>query len=166
MNRSYMLWPIPLLLLSSVAYSQSRNMSYSCVVEWVVGGWYDSSTKHWEGRSFKPATFRYSKFILGMKFLQTRPVQTFHRMEDLDDYAVFITPAESPLPRDCQGDNDTGIVTMRLNAMRCSAGVLDYSFDLKTNRFLQVHASGYVNGDDDNDNIPFIAGGACTKLGE
>ena len=165
MNRSYLL-SVPLLLLSSAAHPQSKNVSYSCVVEWVGGGWYNSATKRWESHSFKPDSLVYSKFSLRMKFVATRPVQTFNRTEYLDDYNVSITPSDSPLPRDCEGNNDTGIVTVRLNAMRCSASVLDYMFDLNTNRFLQIHAAGYFNGNNDNDNIPYMAGGTCTKAGE
>ena len=159
---------VPLLLLSSTAYSQqSKNASYSCVVEWVGGGWYNSSTKRWEGNAFKPSSLgEYSKFVIRMQFVETRPVLTFKKTEYLDDYNVFITPSGSQFPRDCQGNNDSGIVTMRLSTIRCSAAVSDYIFDQNTNRFLQVSAIGYFTGQDSNDNIPFVAGGTCTKTEE
>jgi hypothetical protein len=167
MNRSHLLL-VPLLLLSSPAYSQqSKNASYSCAVEWMGGGWYNSSTKRWQGNAFKPSSLGgYSTFVLTMKYSGTRPVMTFKKTENLDDYNVFITPSDSPFPRDCQGDNESGIVTMRLGSFRCSAAVSDYIFDQNTNRFLQISAVGYFTGQDSNDNIPFVAGGTCTKTGE
>lgn len=167
MSRSYLLLP-PLLLLSSAAYSQQpKNASYSCAVEWMAGGWYNSSIKRWEGNSFKPDSLgEYAKFVIQMQFVGTRPVLTFKKTEYLDDYNVFITPSGSPFPRDCQGNNDSGIVTMRLGSMRCSAAVYDYIFDQNTNRFLQVSTIGYYTGRDSNDDIPFVAGGTCTKMAE
>jgi hypothetical protein len=135
-------------------------------VEWVGGGLYNSSAKRWEGDALKPDSLIYSKFTLTTKFVQTRPVLTFDRTENLDDYNVFISPLGSglPLPRDCEGNNESGIVTMRLRAFRCSASVLDFIFDLNANRFLQIHAIGYFNGKNDNDSPPYIAGGTCTKI--
>ena len=157
---------VPLLLLSSTAYSQqSKSASYSCAAEWMGGGWYNSSTKRWEGNGFKPTSLGdYSKFVLTMQFVETRPVLTFKKTENLDDYRVSITPSGSPFPRDCDGNNDSGTVTMRLGSIRCSAAAGDYIFDQKTNRFLQVSATGYFTGQDSNDVIPFVAGGTCTKI--
>src|SRR5258708_6541574 len=167
MKRSHLLL-VPLVLLSSPAYpQQSKNGSYSCVVEWVGGGWYNSSTKRWEGNAFKPTSLgEYSQFVIRMQFVVTRPVLTFKKPEYLDDYNVFITPSGSQFPRDCQGNNDSGIVTMLLDTIRCSAAVYDYIFDQNTNRFLQVSAIGYFTGRDSNDDIPFVAGGTCPKGGE
>jgi len=131
------------------------------------GGWYNSSTKRWEGNAFKPVSLgEYSKFILMMQFIETRPVLTFKKTENLDDYKVSITPSGSPFPRDCDGNSDSGVTTMRLGTIRCSAAAGDYIFDQKTNRFLHVSATGYFTGQDNNDTVPFVAGGTCTKIGE
>jgi len=157
---------VPLALLSSSAYSQqSKNASYSCVVEWMGGGWYNSSTQRWEGNSFKPASLgQYSQFLLRLQFIETRPVLTFKTTEQLDDYKVVIAPSGSPFPRDCDGNSDSGAATMRLGTIRCSAAAGDYIFDQNTTRFLQVSATGYFTGQDNNDAIPFVAGGTCTKI--
>lgn len=157
---------IPLLLLSSTAYpQQSKDASYSCTVEWMGGGWYNSSTKRWEGNGFKPSSLgEYSKFVIRMQYVETRPVMTFKKTENLDDYKVSITPSGSPFPRDCDGDSDSRVATMRLGSFRCSAAAGDYIFDQNTNRFLQVSAVGYFTGQDNNDTIPFVAGGTCSKI--
>jgi hypothetical protein len=156
---------VPLVLLASPALAQSKSTSYSCAVEWVGGGSYNSSTKRWEGNGFKPTSLgEYSKFVIRMQFVERRPVLTFRKTENLDDYRVSITPSGSPFPRDCDGNNDSGLVTMRLGTIRCSAAAGDYIFDQNTNRFLQVSAVGYFTGRDSNDELPFVAGGTCTKI--
>lgn len=40
-----------------------------------------------------------------------------------------------------------------------------YVFNLKTNRFLEIYAAGFIDGIKDNDSAtPLIAGGTCTKI--
>ena len=137
MKRSHIMLA-SLLLFSSAAHSQqSKNASYACVVEWMGGGWYNSSTKRWEGNAFKPVSLgEYSKFVLRMQFIETRPVLTFKKTENFDDYKVLIISG-SPFPRDCDGNGDSGVATMRLGTIRCSAAAGDYIFDQNTTRFLQ-----------------------------
>jgi hypothetical protein len=111
MKRSYLLL-VTLLLFSSTAYSQqSKNASYSCIVEWMGGGWYNSSTKRWEGNAFKPNSLgEYAKFVLTIQYIETRPVLTFKKTEQLDDYRMFITPSGSPFPRCSVGQPMTDAV--------------------------------------------------------
>jgi hypothetical protein len=46
----------------------------------------------------------------------------------------------------------------------CSDGIGDYTFSIKTYRFLKSYMIGYVGGKDNNDDTPSVQAGTCTKI--
>jgi hypothetical protein len=51
-----------------------------------------------------------------------------------------------------------------MGTIMCSDVVFDYIFHQNTNRFLQVSTMSYYGGQDNNDDILFVAGGTRTKI--
>ena len=167
---------VPLLLLSSPAYSQPKEGPYYCVVEWVGGGWYNPTTKKWEGSEFNPDSERYiSKFIVTIKVVGRHTEQSApHQTRQFDDYNVTIKPSTfNRRPLDCLAgfatgwldDNRSKVISTRSESsiIRCNV-VDDYVFNLNTNRFLQVATTGFTSGRDDDANTPSISGGTCIKI--
>jgi hypothetical protein len=149
---------VPLLLLSSTAYSQSKGGSYNCVAEWPAGGWYNSASKKWEGSVLNPPALNL-QFILKMTFVEMRTDQSFAR------FNISITKSGSKIPVYCRAANSPKEVSVSFDRFRCSTLFFnDFVFDLNTNRFLHTSAFGYVDGKENNDNTPYIAGGTCAKI--
>ena len=80
---------LPLLLLSSSAYSQSANRSYYCVADLTGRSWY---------------SVKDQKFILRMTFSEKHS-----SMPQFDDYYVSITPSGSNVPIECRGKNGSKV---------------------------------------------------------
>jgi hypothetical protein len=80
---------------------------------------------------------------------------------ELEDYNISINN------QNCVGREGLKMVSMSKNgSIMCFAADHAYSFNPKTNRFLTSTLYGFVDGDDNNDSQPYIAGGTCTKIGE
>jgi hypothetical protein len=143
---------IILLISTTTAHSQSKSSSYYCVAEFSGGGWYNSTTKRGEGSSLRTNDDN-SKFILRMTFI-----------DQANNYNVSITPWGSNAPADCRGSEGSKTVTAAFGVLMCTTSPIQmYVFNPFTNRFFRIYTAGYINGLD-NDDTPYIAGGACTKI--
>jgi hypothetical protein len=163
MAKSYRMWGavVPLLLLSSPAYSQSKSTSYSCVAEFAGGGSYNSFTKHWEGGSIN-LNSDSSQFILRVTHLGSRIDKRLSFPRQFDNYNVSITLLGSKYSLDCKANDNSKIVSTQFGIIKCNA-VFDFVYNTGIGRFVQVSTFGYVRGS--NDDTPYIFGGTCTKIG-
>jgi hypothetical protein len=182
MKRSYLLFVLS-VLLSSAAYSQSKEGSYYCVTEWAAAGWYNFSTKRWGGGSFNPNAAGIPKFVLKLRFIGERTIEqkrpTFllgheaanaleGREIKIESYIVTIMSQDRGFTVGCSVTHGVG----RLPEVSSISGVLkcngypydyDYVFNLNTNRFIQISTSAFTDEGDDDRGQPFIAGGTCAK---
>jgi|SRR5215813_12297912 len=111
MARSFLMYGalIPLLLLSSSAYAQSKGDgidrqykpegNFYCVAEWSEGGSYNHSTKRWEATRFRIDNAR-SKFVLKAKYYSTH----------LNGYSLYdvhtVETGSNSRPGHCITDDD------------------------------------------------------------
>jgi hypothetical protein len=146
-----------LLFLSSTAYSQSKGGSYNCVAEWSAGGWYNSASKKWEGSVLNLPALNL-QFILKMTFVEMRTDQNFAR------FNISITKSGSNIPVYCRAANNPKEVSVSFDRFQCTILSNEFVFDLNTNRFLHTSTFGYVDGKENNNNTPYIAGGTCTRI--
>jgi hypothetical protein len=153
---------VPLLLLSSTAYSQQPETTYNCVTEFAGAGWYNSTAKRWEGGALNPRST--GDFNLRMTFIGRHNTGDINIPPfDFEYYNVFIEQLR--YVQSCVGSDGKPIVIMGSNRIiTCFAPYYLYSFNPKTNRFLKSTLYGFIDGDDSNVNQPYIAGGTCTKV--
>jgi hypothetical protein len=160
---------IPLLLLLSPAYSQSRSTSYNCVPEFSGGVRYNSAAKRWEGSVFDPNSAA-SKFILKLTYLG-RHKEISALLLDIDEYTVTISQPVDKIPEFCLGyDNSLRIETLgeEHNTIKCvtPSNGYDYIISINSHRFLRAYIYGYTDGVDNDENTPSITGGTCTEINE
>ncbi|MGP0093712.1 MAG: hypothetical protein ACLPKB_27780 [Xanthobacteraceae bacterium] len=156
----------------SAAFGQSSDLGYFCVTEFAGGVAYNPNQQKWEGRAFSVDW----KFVARLKFVANR----FEKGQAITDYTVSITKiggysysCDKPIsiedPRINLGAWDEKLgnkVQVQNKSFKCLSGFGDYSFNLKTKRFLAtVISSDYVDGRDGNgETTPVISGGTCTRF--
>jgi hypothetical protein len=59
---------------------------------------------------------------------------------------------------------DVAVMFSGFPSVACSGARENYIFNFQNNRFLQGFMHGYVNGKDDNRNMPSMSGGTCTRI--
>jgi hypothetical protein len=185
MKRSYLLF-IPLVLLPSAGYSQSKEGSYYCVTEWAAAGWYNFSTKRWGGGSLNPNAAGIPKFALKLRSIGERTIEqkrpTFllgHEQANtlegqeikIESYIVTIMSQDRGFTLGCSvthGVDRSPEVSSVSGVLKCNGYPYDYDyvFNVNTNRFIQKSTSAFTDGRDDDRGQPFIAGGTCTKTGD
>jgi hypothetical protein len=106
---------VPLVLLSSSAYSQSANRAYYCVADLTGRSWY---------------SVKDQKFILRMIFSGKHD-----SMPQFDDYYVSITPSGSNVPIECRGRNGSKVVSSESDIIRCRARGIYYIFNQRRSTF-------------------------------
>jgi hypothetical protein len=124
-----------------VAFGQESDRAYYCVVEASGGIHYNEATKKWEGIGFYDPAGWFYKFVLRVKVNEQ-----------------VITYSATNISEQCISDG------VSRDFIECSAGWMEYTFNLSTNRFLAVYKLGYTNGVNNNSNTPFVSGGTCTKI--
>ena len=132
-----------LCIWSCTAVGQS-NGAYYCVPEISGGLAYDEATKKWVGSVFRVSS--YPRFI--MKVTGNR---------------ITITDSGSNVARPCEPTSSRSQTDGPLT-FRCVSSLVDYVFDLRTNRYMAIYTIGYTNGEDNNNNTPLVAGGTCTRI--
>jgi hypothetical protein len=153
-------------LISCQAISaESKDISYYCTKDATGGVRYNEKTKKWEATNFKPD----GNFVLKMQYLRSYANKAGFGSSDITEYTVTVTIAGSKYAAPCSYDYfyaHTGreIVPLTNNRLRCDASLVDYTFDLDSNRFLATYLQGYTDGIDNNENTPSISAGTCTKI--
>lgn len=109
---------VPLVLLSSSAYSQSANRSYYCVADLTGRSWY---------------SVKDQKFILRMTFSGKHD-----SMPQFDDYYISITPSGSNVPIECRGRNGSKVVSAEFDIIRCRARGIYYIFNQRRSTFWRL----------------------------
>ncbi len=98
---------------------------------------YDARLKKWKSTTFNAG----DKFILIMKFVRSRTQETVFGSEFVTDYNVSLRPSGETYASPCENyrSEDTKNITVgKFESFRCNAVLMDYIFNLKSNRFLVV----------------------------
>jgi hypothetical protein len=87
--------------------------------------------------------------------------------EDVTDYVVTITETGTNAAVPCTfGGTGIGskiIIVGNNGNVVCTAKRHRFTFNVESNRFISVFLYGYVDGEDDNRNMPMMFGGTCEK---
>jgi hypothetical protein len=162
-------FPIVVGVLLFAGNSQSKaaeevNGTYFCSSEIEAGLMYDPSLKDWRAAGFKEK----EKFIFKVRFLRAeKKKDDIGGVKEVYNLTVKLEGAnwEEPcyakrfslgVPSEIEGYADHKILF-------CYTALIDYTFNLKTKRFLSANVHGYVNGGNDGD-IPVLAAGKCTNI--
>ena len=134
-----------------------KDGAYVCTVEFSGGLAYNRTTKRWQSTTFRPR----QKFILRLKFIET----TQEELEAVSSYHITFTPAGESVAMPCRSwGRDVAVMFSGLQSVACSGARENCIFNFQNNRFLQGYMYGYVNGKDDNRNMPSMSGGTCTRI--
>jgi hypothetical protein len=144
-----------------------KNANYLCTSEMAVGFEYNKSLKKWEAITVGSEDL-FSKFILRLKSVKERVRRNQSgENEDVTDYLVTIADvgdnSEIPCTFGGTGINSRIIVVGDNETVVCTAKRHRFTFNRDSKRFISVSLVGYVDGADDNENMPTMAGGACEK---
>jgi hypothetical protein len=122
-----------------IFYSNTLNAqeSYLCISEAIGGVAYDSSLNKWDGTKFSNNNH---KIILKKKNGSWK-------------YADFGNNFEES----CDKMNEYGI-------FRCNMILGEFIFNSKSKRFIKTYTAGYLSGQDNNDNTPYVMIGTCSPL--
>jgi hypothetical protein len=151
-----------------VSHAQTPNdVAYLCTSEMAVGFEYNKSLKKWEAVTLGSEGL-FSKFILRLNHLKDRVQRDpSGENEDVTDYVVTITETGTNAAVPCTfGGTGIGskiIIVGNNGNVVCTAKRHRFTFNVESNRFISVFLYGYVDGEDDNRNMPMMFGGTCEK---
>lgn len=149
---------IALLLLATDAPAQTpAGKRYFCVDEFTGGLAFDEQLKRWKSTTFRPS----GRFVLSVS-----PMGADGKSDRGSRYEVSIADSGSDYRIPCFNLFSKDRIP-RLNTigeMRCYSNLQDYVFNFNTMRYLRTYQHGYVDGTENNDNTPSIAGGVCTLI--
>jgi len=149
-----------LLPLISAASAANWSGSYYCSAKAEGGLKFNKITKTWESVRFKAT----DNFILNMRFVSTKPMQDVPNMT-LDVYKVSLRSEGSQTELNCfAGGSGVDVEVTTRGVFSCEQLFFTYKFDMTAARYLQAYFAGYIDGDNDNNDTPFMAGGVCTKI--
>src|SRR5262249_30349188 len=116
-------------------------------------------------------TFRADgKFILRMKYLNSRRVTYGGEDFVVGDFEVTITNAGSNNASACNtdfGEKPRVTTVNQFDLFKCNVHLMDYLISVRTNRFLQTYTGQYVQADEsrtDHLDTPSVTGGTCMKI--
>ena len=153
------------LLLSTISCAAQPigDKAYYCEAQFSGGLAFSETTKRWGATTFRPS----DKFVLKLKYLEKRlekdalgkPVERYH-------YRITTTDAGQSDPMPCFDFRNEQATVWIGNGLyfNCEGVTRTYIFNLKANRFLSTYLNGFIDGVDNNDNTPFVAGGLCTLI--
>ena len=155
---------VTLLFTCGQSNAQEQGRTYLCSSEIEAGLKYDQSAKEWRALKIEEK----EKFILKVRFKRTEKKGSFGGKTEI--YNLTITPTGTNLAEDCyaktfglRGNPREIEAHADYRLLFCYTAFNQYTFNLKTNRFLSAFGLGYVNGDN-NDASPAIAAGKCTEI--
>lgn len=160
--------PIPKCCLSLLlglplpAGAQTYSGAYYCVTEFAGGLSYDEGRNTWESARLRTDT----KLVLRLKYEGTVKHKDGMGETLWENYTVTLTTAGEEYAAPCTSDFEYPIKTVLVGGyghVACTANLTLYRFNLRNNRFLAAYLQGFINGADNNDNTPNVAGGRCTK---
>jgi hypothetical protein len=145
---------------------EPKDASFACDVKFAGGIAVNEMSKRWDSAQFLPVPIR--RFVLNLQFVsidfrkdgrgEDEPVLSF-RVAIAGERNGY--PHAPWFPGECKAN-----INVRPDApwFTCSSGVSNYSVNLGLGRFIASYMAGYVNGSDNNDDMPSISGGICYKL--
>ena len=160
---------VAFVLIACAAFSETLDAKYFCTAESSDGLAYDAALQQWVGTAFKPT----HKFVLRLKLVRTRTPTGTERSriigDTIGDYEVAITDAGEKVAIPCWSNAafKAGDGTVPIDGRRwlfCETSVGNYQLNLNNNRYLEVYPIGYADGQENNDNTPYVEGGTCTKI--
>jgi hypothetical protein len=154
---------IVLLSFSSPAQTHTFSGAYYCVAEFAGGLSFDESRKTWESARLH----HDSKVVLRLRYEGTVKQKDALSETLWENYTVTLETAGEKHAALCTSDFDYPSKTVLVGSygyVSCTANLTLYRFNLRNNRFLAAYLQGFVNGADNNDNSPNVAGGRCTKI--
>jgi len=136
------------VLLSTSAYAQLKEGSFACIEEWSAGGKFSPSKKRWEGVIFQDK----KEFVV--KLTRTH----------IDAYTITITKTGYRTPSACAWGDYSEMAISDNNTTGCKLDSTEYRFHLETLKFITLDREGFLDGKNNHDETPYIAGGTCTKI--
>lgn len=134
-------------LLISVTAPGASAESFLCVADYSAGF-------KWNGKTWEPARFGVEqKYVIADATNDARAVGYTHIVKDIGSNRVAHRCTRKPLP----DGKPSG-------QMACGGMGYGFIFNFETLRFNEVHTIGYIDGDDSNENTPYMTIGKCTKL--
>lgn len=157
-----------LCLMMAVRYASAQSgaeQAFFCTVDFAGGLSFNASRKQWQSTHFRPA----EKFVLRIRFLGTRTEKIAEGLEmKARDHTLTITPTGTSRANPCVDPRKGSGAPLTLyendDVLECSASLHIYKFNIRANRFLSAYLHGFVEGDDDGQDTPSVAGGMCTKI--
>lgn len=64
----------------------------------------------------------------------------------------------------CRSPIDDVIHPLRGGLFDCRAGSTDYRFNPETLRYMEIYPVGYIDGQDQENDTPYIGVGKCSKI--
>jgi hypothetical protein len=144
---------------------EPKDASFACEVKFSSGIAVNEMSKRWEAAQLMTVPIR--RFALNLQFVSI-DFRKDGRGEDelVLSFRAVIAGERNDYPRApwFPGECKTNI-SVRPDApwFTCSSGASNYSINLGANRFITSYMAGYVNGSDNNDDVPSISGGTCYK---
>jgi hypothetical protein len=142
---------------------EPRNASFYCKVEFSGGIAFNEMSKRWDSAQFLPI----KRFVLKLQFI-SNDVRKDGRGNDenVTNFGATITKDESNMPDSWFPSGCQTNITVKLDDpwFSCSSGVTNYNINLGHHRFLSSYMAGYVNGSNNNDDMPSVSGGTCTQF--
>lgn len=133
--------------------------SYICIDEFGGGLRYDETAKRWQSAKFNPT----GRFVLSLTMTNSRPAwEGSDLMEGV--YDATVSEFGRTEPDVCYGGGEGGKVEMWGPTLRCTAALESIVINLETMRFLSAYQVGFVEGEDNNNNTPWMMGGTCAKI--
>jgi hypothetical protein len=144
----------------SVGRAETIGANYYCREEFGGGLAYNEKTQKWQGAVFSTR----SNFVVHMEEVRT----TASGKYAIDARRLTVTKEGENTKAKCldltQDLDDMERVQVQKDIVRCVANITQYQFNIVNNRFLKIYTYGYVNGVDNGDDTPAVAGGRCTKI--
>jgi hypothetical protein len=165
------------LIGGNAVSAQSRDINYLCISEFAAGVTYNSNSRKWEGAALRTD----SKFALRLKFENSdwKPAREGGKIKHISSYTGTITMIGGAGGKEICEKSETHepeVITLQPDlfsrtdpddfGFRCLTSSHEYTFNIKTKRFLSVFLpTEYVEGKDYGDaQPPAISGGTCTRF--
>jgi hypothetical protein len=145
---------------SAIALERKEG-AYFCRATAVGGLSFNKNTNSWEGTAFNPK----SRFLIKMIYKNSRQAPIYGSITaPVDDYEVSVTQEGKNVAVPCLQNGNKLAELDEYGWIACSAGLQDYKFNFKSNRYLRTYLIGYADGRDENADTPSVEGGVCTRF--
>lgn len=153
------------LLCSADCRAADYSGAYYCTPVGSGGLQFNKTLSEWQATTFnkKPG----DDFIIRARKTGQRVATdpTTNTQTELDDYKLTYADSGAKDAENC-GPQPDGSFSMWgwANTVECYASLEDVRVNLDKLRYLKTYLVGFIDGEDNDENTPFLEGGTCTKI--